>query len=62
MKGIQPIEDETMSNAPTVLIGFEQQEERLLEVRPMSHIPGKRKAPRPPPQIPQDSKVSFTFI
>ena len=57
MKGIQPIEDETMSNAPTVLIGFEQ-EERLLEVRPMAHIPGKRKAPRPPP--PQDSNVSFT--
>ena len=58
MKGIQPIEDETMSNAPTVLIGFEQ-EERLLEVRPMAHIPGKRKAPRPPPP-PQDSNVSFT--
>ena len=62
MKGIQPIEDETMSNAPTVLIGFEQ-EERLLEVRPMAHIPGKRKAPRPPPsQIPQDSNVSFTHL
>ena len=59
MKGIQPIEDETMSNAPTVLIGFEQ-EERLLEVRPMAHIPGKRKAPRPPP--PQDSNVSFTHL
>ena len=57
MKGIQQIEDETISNAPTVLIGFEQ-EERLLEVRPMAHIPGKRKAPRPPP--PQDSNVSFT--
>ena len=64
MKGIQPIEDETMSNAPTVLIGFEQEQEeqRLLEVRPMAHIPGKRKAPRPPPQIPQDSKVSFTHL
>ena len=61
MKGIQPIEDETMSTAPTVLIGFEQ-EERLLEVRPASHIPGKRRAPKPPPpQVPIETNVCFAI-
>ena len=58
MKGIQPMpEEETMSTAPTVLAGFEQ-DERLQEVRPVSHIPGKRKAPKPPP--PPENKVGFT--
>ena len=57
MRGIQNIEDETVSTAPTVLAGFEL-EARLQEVRPPAHIPGKRRAPKPPPPIPQEVKVS----
>ena len=57
MRGIQNIEDETVSTAPTVLAGFEL-ETRLQEVRPPAHIPGKRRAPKPPPPVPQEVKVS----
>ncbi len=42
------ISEETQSNAPTVAIGWEA--DRLAEVRPYAHIPGKRKAPEPPNQ------------
>lgn len=38
--------EETQSNAPTVAVGWEA--DRLAEVRPYAHIPGKRKAPEPP--------------
>ena len=64
-KGIQPIEDmiaeddstyedisernDTLSTAPTVLMGFNESDDRMLDVRPQSHIPGKRRAPKAPP-------------
>ena len=41
---------DTLSTAPTVLIGFDENSDRMLDVRPYAHIPGKRKAPRPPPK------------
>ena len=42
----EPIQD-TLSTAPTVLVGFDS-DDRMLDVRPSSHIPGKRRAPKPP--------------
>ena len=63
-KGIQPIEDmiaeeineriDTISSAPTVLMGFNETEDRLLDVRPPSHIPGKGRAPKPPTPAPKN--------
>ena len=43
--------EDTESTAPTVAIGYEG--DRLAEVRPYAHVPGKRKAPRVPPDTPQ---------
>lgn len=42
---------DTASTAPTVLLGFEDQD-RMLDVRPSAHIAGKRRAPKPPPPPP----------
>ena len=41
--------NDTLSTAPTVLMGFNESEDRMLDVRPQSHIPGKRQAPKAPP-------------
>ena len=37
---------ETQSNAPTAVVGLD--EDRMKEVRPVAHKPGKRRAPDPP--------------
>jgi len=42
--------EDTESTAPTLAIGLEG--DRLAEVRPYAHIPGKRKAPKVPPDLP----------
>ena len=41
--------NDTLSTAPTVLMGFNESDDRMLDVRPQSHIPGKRRAPKAPP-------------
>ena len=41
--------NDTLSTAPTVLMGFNESDDRMLDVRPQSHIPGKRQAPKAPP-------------
>ena len=41
--------EDTESTASTVAVGLDG--ERLLEVRPYAHIPGKRKAPKVPPDF-----------
>ena len=45
--------NDTLSTAPTVLMGFNESEDRMLDVRTPSHIPGKRRAPKRPPAIPK---------
>merc|ERR1712110_582659 len=46
--------NDTLSTAPTVLMGFNESEDRMLDVRTPSHIPGKRRAPKPPPPVPKN--------
>ena len=51
---------DTLSTAPTVLVGYNDTEDRLLDVRPPSHIPGKRRAPKPPPSFNKGAKASVS--